>query len=156
ASGYVTPPPAQAPWSGHVQGFSGSVPPVQPFGAPPAGPGWTPPPSEPAAPAGPGWTPPPSGAVAPAGPGWTPPPTGPFPPASGAFRYPGQPMPGGQPAPEMYGAPPQGAYGTAPGGYAPGFGVPPGGPGVGAVPQRSLPTWFTIGAAALIIVGLFL
>jgi hypothetical protein len=121
-SGYVAPPqagPALTP-SYPSGGFQ------QPFGAPPAGPGWV-------------------GA-----------PQGSMPTGTGTAPYPGQPFGGAPTAPEMFGAPSQAPYGTPPGAYVPGFGTAPGAPVGGPPPQRTLPLWFTIGAAALIVVGLLL
>jgi len=144
---YMPPPVAPGSWPTPAPS-QGSVP--QPFGAPPAGSGWAG-----ASPGGPGWAGAPPGAAMPA------------PPSPGAFPYPAQPgsgMQGGWPSGESFGQPgmtgtmPQ-TYGVPPGAYAPGFGAPgtPGGPGFGApAPKRPLPIWFTIGAAALIVVGLFL
>jgi hypothetical protein len=50
-------------------------------------------------------------------------------------------------------------YGAPPGAYAPGFAMPPGGPPAPLfppTPKGPLPRWFTIGAAVLVVLGLFL
>ncbi len=82
----------------------------------------------------------------PAGSGWAGAPSGTTAPLGSTFAYQGQPAPSG----EMFGGPPSGQYGAPPGAYAPGFAAAP------AQPKPPLPRWFTIGAAALVVVGLFL
>lgn len=93
-----------------------------------------------------------------------------FGPQSGAPTYPGQPpfglqpgmsggfsqpgMPGGFVPPGMAGPAWQGA---PPGAYAPGYSGPmPGGPAAPSAAPGRLPTWFTGGVAALVVVGLLL
>lgn len=97
----------------------------------------------------------------PAGQGWSAPPPGAMPAPSGAFTYQSQPVPGAPSGwqGESFGPSTQvqGPYGGPPGAYAPGFGPPVGGPGAGAPPPRPpLPRWFTLGAVVLVVLGLVL
>jgi hypothetical protein len=172
--------PAQAPVTPAASGNTGPTGPLQAVPAAPAagefqaGPSYIPSAPLPAmpqqAPAGPAVAAPPAsgalpGGPMPAGPNW------PGMPQPGAPTYPGQPsfmsQPGAsgefsQPGASGGFVPPGMAgpawQGAPPGAYAPGYTGPmPGGPALPTPPAAGqLPTWFTGGAAVLVVVGLLL